>query len=178
MTTFNNVVFVGGIHGVGKSSLCKNICRELNIQYLSASALLKWNELNEDPKNKKVESIPDTQTRLIFGLQKAVKENDYYLLDGHYCLLNSENKIIQVPLNTFKQINPKRMVLILGDISEIKKRLEVRDNKLYDLGLLESLQNEELAYAQHLSKTLRVELTKGTKNDYSAILNSLRMTLS
>lgn len=177
MTTFNNVIFVGGIHGVGKSSLCLNICHELNIKYLSASELLKWSELNEDPKNKKVASIPDTQTRLILGLQKAVRENDYYLLDGHYCLLNKENVIVQVPLDTFKQINPKRMVLILGDITEVKKGLEARDNKLYNLGLLKSLQNEELAYAQHLSKTLSVELIKGTKNDYSAILNSLRMTL-
>lgn len=171
-------MFIGGVHGVGKSSICHNICRKLNIQYLSASELLKWNEINEDPKNKKVASIPDTQTRLILGLRTAVKKNKYHLLDGHYCLLNSKNEITRVPLDTFKQINPKRLALILDDISEIKKRLEARDNKLYDLELLESLQNEELSYAEYLSKTLGVDLIIGTKHDYSGILDSIRKQLT
>lgn len=171
-------MFIGGIHGVGKSSICYDICRDLNIQYLSASELLKWNEINEDPKNKKVASIPDTQTRLILGLQKAVKKNDYYLLDGHYCLLNSKNKIIRVPLDTFKQINPIRLILILDEVSEIKRRLEARDNRLYDLDLLALLQNEELAYAKELSQALWVDLIIGTKHDNSRILNSIRKQLT
>lgn len=178
MTTFNNIIFIGGIHGVGKSSICREICNKFNIQHLSASELIKWNELNEDPKNKKVIDIPDTQTRLIIGLQIAVKENKYYLLDGHYCLLNTESEIIRVPLETFKQINPKKLILILDNVSEIKKRLETRDNRLYDIGLLTSLQNEELAYAKELSQALRVDLLIGTKHDYSGILYSIRKKLT
>jgi len=61
------IAFIGGIHGVGKSTICRQICDEIKLEYLSASELLKWKEINEDVKNKKVISRPDTQDRLITG---------------------------------------------------------------------------------------------------------------
>jgi broad-specificity NMP kinase len=47
------IAFIGGIHGVGKSTICRQICSELNLEYLSASELIKWADLNEDAKNTK-----------------------------------------------------------------------------------------------------------------------------
>src|SRR5690606_39125373 len=114
------IAFIGGIHGVGKSTICRNICSELNFEYLSASELLKWKEINEDAKNKKVKDIPETQNRLIIGLTNAVQSGKYYLLDGHYCLLNSKDEIVNVPLDTFRQMNPISLHIILGDIPEVK----------------------------------------------------------
>lgn len=177
MMTFNGIAFIGGIHGVGKSTICQHICRELNMEYLSASELLKWQRTNEDSKNKNVKDIPDTQNRLIIGLTKKIQDGKHYLLDGHYCLLDSHNEIVNIPFDTFKQINPISLNLILGDISEIKKRLETRDNKLYEYNLLESLQNEELTYAKYLSITLGITLNIGTQNDYSELLILIRKTL-
>lgn len=175
---FNGITFIGGIHGVGKSTICQNICRELNLEYLSASEILKWKEINEDSYNKRVKNIPDTQFRLILGLQNTIQNGRHYLLDGHYCLLNSNNEIKYIPLETFEEINPISLNIILGDISEIKHRLETRDRKLYEYNLLEHLQNEELTYAKHLSKTLGITLNIGTQNDYSGLLLLLRENLS
>lgn len=171
---FNGIAFIGGIHGVGKSTICQNICHELNLEYLSASELLKWKDINEDVDNKKVKDIPETQYRLILGLANTVQSGRYYLLDGHYCLLNRHNEIVYVPIETFEQINPISLNIILGDISEIKKRLETRDGKFYEYKLLERLQNEELSYAKRLSKTLGITLNVGSQNDYSELLLSLR----
>lgn len=50
---FDNIVFIGGIYGVVKSTICQHICRELNMEYLSASELLKWEDINDDAKTKK-----------------------------------------------------------------------------------------------------------------------------
>lgn len=174
---FHEIAFIGGIHGVGKSTICRHICSELKLEYLSASELLKWKDINEDAKNKKVKDIPDTQNRLILGLTNTVQKGKYYLLDGHYCLLNSNNEVVTVPLEIFEKINPISLNLILGDIAEIKDRLETRDNKSYDYTLLEQLQNEELTYAKHLSKKLGITLNVGTQNDYSELLLLLRNTL-
>lgn len=175
--TDNKIAFIGGIHGVGKSTICRQICNELNLEYLSASELLKWKDINEDAKNKKVKDIPDTQNRLILGLTNMVKKDKNFLLDGHYCLLNSDNEVVNIPLDTFEKINPISLNLILGDISEIKERLETRDNKPYDYSLLERLQNEELTYAKHLSKKLGITLNIGNQSDYSDLLFSLRSFL-
>lgn len=173
----NNIAFIGGIHGVGKTTICQNICRELNLEYLSASELLKWKDINEDANNKKVKDVPGTQYRLILGLTNTVKNGRKYLLDGHFCLLNRNNEIENVPLETFKQINPISLNIISGDITEIKNRLEMRDGKSYEYKLLEDLQNEELKYAKQLSKTLGITLNIGTQNDYSELLFLLRENL-
>ncbi len=174
----DNIAFIGGIHGVGKSTICRQICDELKLEYLSASELLKWKEINEDFKNKKVKSIPATQDRLIIGLTNTIQKDKYYLLDGHYCLLNSENDVINIPFETFKEINPISLNLIIGDITEIKNRLEKRDNRPYNYDLLGRMQDSELSYAKHLSKTLGVTLSIGTQNDFSEILTSLHKSFS
>lgn len=171
---FGNVIFIGGIHGVGKSTICQHVCRELNMEYLSASEVLKWEDINEDVKNKKVENIPFTQNRLITGLKNVLQEDKNYLLDGHYCLLNENNEVEKISLGTFNQINPIALVLILGDVKEIKNRLETRDNKPYEYELLDRLQNSELAYAKVLSQFLNIPLHIGKNDDYSNILVSLR----
>jgi len=169
----SNVVFIGGVHGVGKSTICQHICRELNMEYLSASELLKWKDINEDEKNKKVEDIPFTQNRLITGLKNILQEDKSYLLDGHYCLLNKDNEVENISLDTFKKINPITLILILGNVKEIKKRLENRDNKPYEYELLEHLQNSEFAYAKILSEVLNVPLYIGKNDGYLSVLNSL-----
>lgn len=175
---FDRIAFIGGIHGVGKSTICQHICRELNMEYLSASELLKWKDINKDAQNKEVNDIPDAQKRLILGLANTVQKGKYYLLDGHFCLLSISNEIVNVPIETFKLINPFSLNLILGDISEVKKRLEARDKKHYGYNLLLRIQNKELTYAKHLSKTLNITLNIGAQNDYSELLNSLHSFLT
>lgn len=163
----DKIAFVGGIHGVGKSTICKKICNELKYEFLSASELIKWNDINADLHNKKVTNIYATQDRLILGLANSVKKEKFYLLDGHYCLLNKENEILNIPIETFKLINPFSLNIILGDITEIKDRLEKRDNHSYDYELLKKMQESELEYAKFLSKNLGVNLNIGTQNDYA-----------
>lgn len=172
------IAFIGGIHGVGKSTICRKICDELKLEYLSASDLIKWNDINEDNQNKKVWDISLTQDRLIVGLENRIQKNKSYLLDGHYCLFNSENKIINIPLGTFKLINPFSLNILLGDIIEIKQRLEKRDNRQYDQDILAQMQESELDYAKYLSKALGIVLNIGDQNDYSNLLSSIRFQVS
>lgn len=174
----SNIAFIGGIHGAGKSTACRQICNELKLLHLSASELIKWKEINEDSSNKNVKSVPETQERLIIGLTNTIEKDKYYLLDGHYCLLNSDNEIVNVPIETFKKINPISLNIITADISEIKSRLEKRDNKPYDFDLLENMQSSELSYAKQLSKTLGVTLNIGTQNDLAEIVTSLQKSIS
>lgn len=170
---FTNIAFIGGIHGVGKSTICRQICAALKLEHLTASDLLKWKEINEDSKNKKVSDVSATQDRLTIGLTNTIQKDKSYLLDGHYCLLNLDNDVLNVPLNTFKFINPVSLNLVLGDIDEIKSRLETRDRKPYSFDLLKTMQDSELTYAKELSKTLGVTLNTGSQKDFTEILTSL-----
>lgn len=67
-----NIIFIGGIHGVGKGTLCKNIASELNVIHLSASDVLKWDDFTTDSTNKCVKDIQVTQNRLICNLRNII----------------------------------------------------------------------------------------------------------
>lgn len=171
---FSNISFIGGIHGVGKSTICNDLCARLDIEYLSASQVLNWAEINTDAKNKKVNNILLTQDRLINGLCSTVKKEKHYLLDGHYCLFDRDGKVTKIPYETFKAINPVSLHLIIGNIETIKSRIEARDKRTYEYEMLKDMQDQEIAYAKELSEKLKVNLSIGRENDYQEIYLALR----
>lgn len=174
----SNIAFVGGIHGVGKSTICRQICDKLKLEYLSASELIKWEVITNNTRNKKVQNISENQDRLIMGLSNISQKNKYYLLDGHYCLINKESEIVNIPIETFKLINPFSLNIILGDTTEIKSRLEKRDRIPYSIEFLKEMQERELEYAKYLSQMLALPLNIGHQNEYSKLLNNFRMVMN
>lgn len=149
-----NILFIGGIHGVGKGTLCIKICEELKIQHMIASEVLKWEEISEK-ENKLVNDFTLTQNRLITNLQKIIKDNEKYVLDGHYSLLNFNQEPEKIDFETFNLLNPFAFVVVIDDVQEIKKRLERRDKREYDFDLLLKFQELELEYSKELSKRLK-----------------------
>lgn len=169
------IIFAGGIHGVGKSTLCLDVASALSIKYLSASKVLKWEDLNADKKNKKVIDIPDTQSRLINGLKNLVEPGENYLLDGHFCLFNKDGEVTPVPMETFKEINPIVLILIINSISVIKDALETRDSKVYDGELLRLMQESEKRYANEVATNLNITLIIFDKqvNEINALIENI-----
>lgn len=152
-----NIIFIGGIHGSGKGHICNLIIQEKEIQHLTASEVLKWEDFSTQ-EEKKVNDISKTQDRLITNLRAIVKENHEYLLDGHYCLLNKDNVPEKVPVQTFMDINPSKLILVIADPQIIKERLEQRDSKKYELNLIEEFQNLEVDFAKELRSILNIDL--------------------
>jgi adenylate kinase len=168
----NNLIFIGGIHGVGKGTICDRICLQTDFVHITASEILRWNEISK-PDNKKVENIQSTQDRLIAGLDKALKKNENYLLDGHFCLFNSEGQVEKVPMETFEKIAPKLIVIVTTKIDLIKGRLEKRDKKGYDFDLLKSMQTSEKEYAQQISLELDVPFVEIKDGNYQSLIEIL-----
>ena len=152
---YGNIIFLGGIHGVGKGTLCFKVKELLDIEHLSASELLKWAELNADPKNKLVADIPSMQDRLILGLHQRVEPNRKYLLDGHFCLFDSKGKVEHVPFDTFSKIDPILISVLRAEPEAIVQRLTERDSKAYDLQLIRQMQEEEITYGKYVADQLK-----------------------
>ena len=165
----NKIIFVGGIHGVGKGAICKKICKSSNFIHITASEILKWNEISE-PNNKRVSNIQSTQDRLLEGLSKIVKKGEGYLLDGHFCLLNSKNEVEKVPIETFNKISPKLIAVVTAEVGVTKERLEKRDNKSYNFDLLKSMQTCEIKYAQQISLKLKVPFIEIKDGNYHPLV--------
>ncbi|MFH6962292.1 ATP-binding protein [Flavobacterium plurextorum] len=173
MKSFDNIFFIGGIHGVGKGTICKEIASKSELIHITASEVLKWSEISSSD-NKLVENISSTQEKLIFGLNNLVDRDKNYLLDGHFCLLNSLNAPCKIDEETFNILNPRVISIVIDDVEKIAKRLENRDDKKYDIKVLNELQNMEIDYAKYLSRKYSVPYIEITDNNYKQLLNIIR----
>jgi len=172
---YHNIIFIGGIHGVGKGTICSKIQKQIDLKHLSASDVLKWSEVSPDPTNKLVKDIPDTQQRLIKGLERVIEPSQKYVLDGHFCLFDSNGIPQEVSINTFQKIAPMIISVVTADIIEIAKRLKKRDGKDYNHHLLDEMQSAEKTYAMFVAKELKVpffEIKNGSIGELMKFLSN------
>lgn len=152
-----NLILVGGVHGAGKDFLINSIKDKIPFIHLSASKVLKWNEISPCSATKLVDSLVDTQERLVKNLRKAVKNNDsLYLLDGHFTLLNKNSEVMRVPADTFVQIAPMVLVVKTSLPKVISWRLQKRDRQIWEIDKVAEMQRAEIAYAHELAKKLKL----------------------
>ncbi len=165
MAKMNCLIFVGGIHGVGKSTLCARICSEFGIQYLLASRLIKdiKNDLSEI--SKRVGNIDQNQNYLIAGLKKIVVSNKWYILDGHFTLFDSHGYIQAVPYSTFHDIVPAALIVLSDEPDSIRKRLLKRDGIDYDVNVLTTMQDSEIKHARLIGARLNINVYEVSIDD-------------
>lgn len=152
------IIFVGGIHGVGKTYFCNELSTHYNLNHYSASTLIANERKMKFSQNKYIENIDGNQDLLLRAINTQVTDTQPFLLDGHFCLLN-ENKIVtQVPKDIFQSLSPVGIILLRDTIENILLRLKNRDSNEYDASLFQSFQDTELAYAQAISYELNIPI--------------------
>jgi adenylate kinase len=153
------VVFLGGVHGVGKSTLA-GLCTERNVEHLSASALIKKaaTEARFDEK-KRVKDVEGNQSILIGALEVELAKGGRFLLDGHFTLFNSSGDVETIPLATFKAIAPCGLGVITDTPLAIVSRLRERDQVGHDLASISRMQDREIQQAEVIAQALGLELT-------------------
>lgn len=148
------IVFVTGVHGVGKSYTVKKISSLLSIPCYSASSLIeKYNYISKTEKT--VENIFENQGYLLEAINECILEN-FFILDGHSVLINSRMKFEKIPFSVFQSLNVCLIVLISDDPRKIVERLEVRDSKKYSINFVKKFQKKEMEYDNYLSKKIKI----------------------
>lgn len=168
------IIFVGGVHGVGKTTLCESMRSRLEVQHISASTLISRQKNISFSVDKKTDAIADNQLALI----KAIDELDpniVHLIDGHYCLLGKNGEVERVPIDTFIQMSPIGIVLLLDDEERISTRFEERDKIKYGVDKLKAFQKEEVEYFNQVSNVLGVPcLTASPTKEYQKIYDFVK----
>jgi adenylate kinase len=152
------MIFVAGIHGVGKSFFCSSLSNQLNMPHYSSSQLIFNKKQELYNSNKYIKNPNENQTFLLDSLATISIKERSYILDGHFCLLNQEGEIVKIPESTFLDINPSVVILLIDNVNSIVERLHQRDGKQYDIELMELFQNKELKYAKYITAKLDVPL--------------------
>lgn len=90
-------------------------------------------------------------------------------------MLNSFGIPSRIDEETFDIINPKVISIVIDDVEKIVNRLEIRDNKKYDIKVLTELQKIEIEYAKYLSKKYLVSYIEIRKGDYQSFLENIKL---
>ena len=165
------MIFISGVHGVGKTYFAEKVGTRLNIKTYSSSKLIEEYKKTSFDSDKLVKDIEDNQTYLLMAVRYKEAAGEKFLLDGHFCLQDSEGIITRIPAQTFVDLKPQAIVLLTEKPEVIAERRMARDGKVVDLKATASFQDEEEKYATEVAELLQVPLmvSKGSADIEEAI---------
>lgn len=170
MSKNGHIVFVGGVHGVGKSTFANSIREKFpNMECLSCSTIIKW----ENPANKEVEDVSETQNTLLSNLSYFIDQDKSYILDGHFCLLTEQGAIECVPIEVFEAISPSMIVVLKEEPCTICQRLAERDSHYYSIELISEFQEKELNSAIEVAESLGIPCVVCDRDDKYSIIQDV-----
>jgi adenylate kinase len=159
----NSIVFVGGSHGAGKTTVSRLLAVELSASHVTAGALIREvaspaHTVTMGVGNKAVPDVDANQELLLRGLDlyRARIGSGPILLDGHFSLLNFDGVIVKVPAVIFEAIAPVAVLLVEADDSVVHERLIKRDGEAPSMTTISLLAESERACAKAISAHLRI----------------------
>lgn len=126
------MIFVAGIHGVGKTFFSNQIGKELRIEMHDASEIIAKERNREFSKDKKIKEPNLNQRSLINGVERLKQRGEQFLLNGHFCLLDSLGEIVPLEQSVFEQIAPEKIILLEEAPDIIVERRFARDKEKLD----------------------------------------------
>lgn len=164
-----NIIFLAGVHAVGKTSFCKAIKKDFNFISYSASSLIKHFAIE-----KEVENVKANQDLLVLALEREESDADTVVLDGHFCIQNKNKEIESVPLETFRKICPKGIILLTLEPEVISQRILKRDNIFKSPDFISNFQKKEIDRAAFTSNALSTPLLEiNPLEDYHIIRHKI-----
>ena len=153
------IVFVGGVHGVGKSFLSEPAAQRLGIRYASASRLIReeCNAANWDV-NKRVGDIDSNQQALISAVQRLIVKEGRLILDGHFVLRDTSGGYSAIQQDVFRELRCAGLILLLAEIDVLMTRLTNRGDLSWTKASLEEFASAETSRAAVISGALDIPL--------------------
>ena len=151
------VIFIAGVHGVGKGVLSGEISEKLSLPHYTASDLIKREKGGVTDIEKKVKDADENQDYLVSAINRLPSKENLIILDGHFCL-HSGGGIYVVPLKTFQNIPLKRIVLLVDNEEDIYSRIHRRGGAALSVSVIENLQRKEVEQAKLVAHSLNIPL--------------------
>lgn len=172
------VIFVAGVHGVGKTTLCEKFSLEYGLLHRSASQLIREaKETAIGSHTKAVNDIVENQKLLVEAVQLVRSSGKVLLLDGHFALLNAMQEVEAIPTKVFTDLSLDGIVVINDDPISIAARIAKRDLYGMTIGKIDELQMVEVARAEAIAKELGIPISKIRSLDESGFMSSIKMLI-
>lgn len=158
------MIFVSGVHGVGKTYFCNTVREKLGIKSYTASQLIEVKKNKSFSTDKRVSDVDINQILLLEAIEELRQSEKEFILDGHFCLLNAEGEISRIPKNTYLSLKPSSIILLTEKPEIIAERRYLRDGIQQDLSEIKAFQDAEKNYAIEIAAYLDIpiEISNGT----------------
>jgi adenylate kinase len=154
-----SVIFLAGVHGVGKGFLGTPVANSMGITHLTASQLIREEKGQANWGNdKKTSDLDDNQLALIRAVAHRRLTHPGILLDGHFVLRNAQGVLTPLATTVFKELHLTGVILLTEGAKIIASRLAVRDKGTPDVQAISELAEAELAHAQVVCNELELPL--------------------
>lgn len=173
----NSVIFVAGVYGVGKSTLCNKLSSATGIPAFSAGDLIS--DINGETygRNKVVKNAKSNQDILISAVDVKLEKYPHFLLAGHFCIVDKDNEVVLLPEYVFSKLHLSQIILLEANVLRIAENINGRDHRTYPARILERLIACERSQAQRVAKELKIPLTIHSmhfnRSDEEALANLL-----
>lgn len=165
------MIFISGVHGVGKSYFCDMVKQAIDINTYSASTLISKKKKSGFSSDKLIPDIDDNQQYLLQAVNELRAAEGNFILDGHFCLLNAEGKVQRIVYDTFTSLKPESILLLTEAPEIIAERRQSRDNLQVSVESIKEFQDSEEAYAKEVAEAIGAKLfiSKGSSDLKKAI---------
>lgn len=171
-------IFVAGVYGVGKSTLCDSLARILDIPSYSAGDLISQVNGEIYGANKAVQNKYSNQEILAIAVDEKLKQSPTILLAGHFCIFDKHNRVDRLPSDIFNKLHIQHILLLESDANRIIQNLNRRDGKHYTVQQILALLTEERNTAEEVAVTngypLSVHRMMFNETDISSCVSLLK----
>ncbi len=151
------IIFVAGIHGVGKTFLGAPVAQKLGIRHATASQLIREElGLQSWRVDKRVSGLDENQAALVSATKRLHSSGQNLLLDGHFVLRGTNGEFNEIDPQVFRDLRIGAVLLLEADNNVVIERLKVRDNTSWTSSELQSLAEREEAHARRVSSALGI----------------------
>lgn len=154
-----SVIFLAGVHGVGKGFLGAPVANSIGITNLTASQLIREEKGRATWGTDKMTSdLDDNQLALIRAVSQRRLAHPSILLDGHFVLRNAQGVLTPLATTVFKELRLTGVILLTEESNIIASRLAIRDKGTPDVQAISELAVAESAHAQVVCNELELPL--------------------
>jgi adenylate kinase len=153
------IIFVAGIHGVGKTFLGAPVAQQLGIRHATASQLIrKERGLQSWGADKRVSGLDENQAALVSATKRLHSSGQNLLLDGHFVLRGTNGAFNEIDPQVFRDLQIGAVLLLEADTDVVIDRLRVRGDTSWSPMELRTLAAREEAHARHVSSALGIAI--------------------
>ncbi|WP_310384455.1 ATP-binding protein [Roseateles sp.] len=154
-----SVIFLAGVHGVGKGFIGAPVAQALGVSHFTASQLIREEKGQATwGRDKKASDLDDNQRALIRAVNQRRLTHNSILLDGHFVLRNAQGTLTLLEMEVFSELHLAGVILLTEESNIIASRLAVRDKGETSIAAISELAKAESAHAQAVCRELGLPL--------------------